>query len=68
MKLLTAFFGAVLACALLPSQDALAEKRVALVIGDSSYKHVASSPTRRTAQQRLQIFSYFGLCVPGRRQ
>jgi hypothetical protein len=41
MKVLTAFFAAVLAYTLLPSQEALAEKRVALVIGNSSYKHVA---------------------------
>ena len=41
MRLLTALFWVMLACASLPAQDALAEKRVALVIGNSAYKHVA---------------------------
>lgn len=47
MKVLTAVFWAALAFAVLPSQEALAEKRVALVIGNSSYKHVAklTNPT-----------------------
>ena len=40
MKLLTALFWAVLAFALLPAQHALAEKRVALVMGNSAYKYV----------------------------
>jgi len=51
MKLLAAFFGAVLVYALLPFQQALAEKRVALVIGNSSYKYVAklTNPTNDAA-------------------
>ena len=51
MKVLAAVFWAVLACALLSSQQALAEKRVALVIGNSSYKHVAklTNPTNDAA-------------------
>jgi uncharacterized caspase-like protein len=40
MKLLTALFWAVLAFAVLPAQHALAEKRVALVMGNSAYKYV----------------------------
>ena len=50
MKLVTAFLAAVVICALLPSQ-ALAEKRVALVIGNSSYKYVAklTNPTNDAA-------------------
>jgi len=51
MKVLAAFLGAVLVSALLPSQQALAEKRVALVIGNSSYKYVAklTNPTNDAA-------------------
>ena len=51
MKVLAAFLGTVLAYALLPSQEALAEKRVALVIGNSTYKHVTklTNPTNDAA-------------------
>jgi uncharacterized caspase-like protein len=44
MRLLTVLFWSVLASAALPAQDALAEKRVALVIGNSDYKNVAKLP------------------------
>src|ERR1035437_2624837 len=42
-KLLTTAF-AVLAAAILMSSSAVAEKRIALVIGNSSYRNVASLP------------------------
>ena len=40
MRTLNALFWAVLAFAVLPPQDALADRRVALVIGNSAYKYV----------------------------